>query len=656
MLIITPEAFKDEIEPLKEFKDATGRPSTIVTLEDIYVNYTGADKAEQIKKCIADYENTHNIKYVLLVGDVDKLPMRYFYLKRMNTTHVNWLQYYLTDHYYADLYNSSGGFCDWDANGDGIFGEIIDEDDDGDYTNVDGINFSFDVVVGRIPVNTEAEVERYVDKVIRYEKEVFYNSWFKNILLVTGTGDWVYPSLPTTYDEDQNDQIATEMATAGFTAIKLYHSNTPGDPDYPNPTNINNFLNAGAGFMNVVSHGNEFSWGVYDVRTDMSGLSNEGKLTVVYSFGCSTAKVGPIAAADPYIDVTGTYRDYGTTYDASYYPHPLSTWVEPAVPRPLQGSTTDIHCMPEYWNFASRNGSVAFIGSTAEASGAMGSPVMQYFFQSFASDGYRVLGDVWNSVCDKVLTGGHAIDSDWDHARRWLYINLFGDPSLVLGGLPDKPPETTLSIGSPNVTIGSNTYVTGDTQMTLLATDDSAVNDTYYRYYLEGLPAPSFSVYAGPFTLSGTDGMYNIEYYSVDDANNSEYPINVQQVILDNTPPDINKTIGQPQYPGAGDIFINFSTPIWVNATDNDTFLNVGSVNLTVDVYNATTGIRIAHYTTEVESGWAHIGPFYINEECVHWINITARDDLNNTAYHNETVYVDNTPPNSTINPISPYC
>ena len=651
LLIITPEVFEDEIEPLKRFKDATGRPSTIVTLEDIYMDYTGDDKAEQIKKCIADYESTHNIKYVLLVGDVDKLPMRYFYLKRMNTTHVNWLQYYLTDHYYADLYNSTGGFCDWDANGNGIFGEIIDDDDDGDYTNVDGINFSFDVVVGRIPVNTEAEVERYVDKVIRYEKEVYYDSWFKNILLVTGTGDSIYPDASSTWDEAQNNQIATTMASAGFTSIKLYHSNDPAGSYYPNPTNINMHLNSGAGFMNVISHGNQYSWGVYDVRTDMSGLSNEDKLTVVYSFGCSTAKVGPIAAADSYIDVNETYRDYGTTYDPGYYPCPLSSWVEPAVPSPLQSATTDVHCMPEYWDFASSDGAVAFIGSTAEASSAMGSPVMQYFFQSFATDGYRVLGDVWNSVCNKVMTGGHAIDSNWDHARRWLYINLFGDPTLVLGGLPDKPPETTLSIGSPNITVGGDTYINGDTQMTLFATDDSAVDSIYYRYYMEGIPAPSFSLYTSPFTISGADGTYSIEYYSVDDGGNSEYPVNIQQVILDDTPPDINKTIGLPQYPDSGGTFITFTTPIWVNATDNGT----GYVNLTVDIYNAS-GIEIAHYTAEVANGWAHIGPFNIAEECVHWINITARDGLNNTAYHNQTVYVDDSPPYSDVNDIIPYC
>ena len=47
LLIIAPEEFEEEILPLKQFKDATGRPSVIVTLEDIYSSYSGADKAEK---------------------------------------------------------------------------------------------------------------------------------------------------------------------------------------------------------------------------------------------------------------------------------------------------------------------------------------------------------------------------------------------------------------------------------------------------------------------------------------------------------------------------------------------------------------------------------------------------------------------------------
>ena len=629
LLIITPEEFEDEILPLKQFKDATNRPSVIETLEDIYTNpdYSSADdEAEKIKMCIADYEADHNIKYVLLVGDVDWLPMRYFYLKRENATHVGWLQYYLTDHYYADLYDSGGSFCTWDANGNGIYGEIYDDDNDGDYTNDDGIDFEFDVVVGRIPVDTEVEVERYVDKVISYETEVFYDSWFKNIILATGTGEWIYPEEGDDDDQNESDLIATEMATAGFSSIKLYHDNFPGGSYYPNPTNINTHLNAGAGFINVISHGNEFSWGVYDVRTDMSGLTNQDKLTVVYSFGCSTAKVGPIAAADPYYDVFGVYRDYGAVYESDYYPCPIGDWVEPAEPDPLQGSATDIDCMPEYWNFHYDTGAVAFVGSTAESSSAMGYPVMHYFYESFATDGHRVLGDLWNSVSDKVHAGGHSIGTDWDHARRWLYINVFGDPTLYLGGLPDKPPITFLSIGSPKYEYSGITYVTSSTPFNLYPTDDFGVVDTFYKY--DGSWSSGTT-----FTIAGSDGGYTVEYYSTDTGGNTEYPIKTELVTLDNSAPTTTLTIGTPKVIDGLDTYITSDTYITLSATDG------------------ASGVDYTQYRID-GGGWTPYGvPFQLSEaDGLHTIYYRSVDKLGNTeTTKDKDVILDNTPPDITI-------
>ncbi|MEM2935420.1 MAG: hypothetical protein QXF32_03555, partial [Candidatus Thermoplasmatota archaeon] len=58
----------------------------------------------------------------------------------------------------------------------------------------------------------------------------------------------------------------------------------------------------------------------------------------------------------------------------------------------------------------------------------------------------------------------------------------------------------------------------------------------------------------------------------------------------------------------------------------------------------------------EIASLGKAIISFTIPEECEHWINITAIDDLGNTAYHNQTVYVDNSAPNADVDEIIPYC
>jgi|LGOV01.1.fsa_nt_gb hypothetical protein len=77
LLIIAPDDFIDKLEPLKRFKDCSGRPTILLSLTQVYQNYTGVDEPEQIKRCIADYEDKWGAEYVLLVGDVDKFPVRW---------------------------------------------------------------------------------------------------------------------------------------------------------------------------------------------------------------------------------------------------------------------------------------------------------------------------------------------------------------------------------------------------------------------------------------------------------------------------------------------------------------------------------------------------------------------------------------------------
>lgn len=77
LLILTPDEFKDELEPLKRFKDCSCRPTVLLTLDQIYIDFSGVDKPAKIKRCIAHYQKTNGIKSVLLVGDVDKFPVRW---------------------------------------------------------------------------------------------------------------------------------------------------------------------------------------------------------------------------------------------------------------------------------------------------------------------------------------------------------------------------------------------------------------------------------------------------------------------------------------------------------------------------------------------------------------------------------------------------
>ena len=80
------------------------------------------------------------------------------------------------------------------------------------------------------------------------------------------------------------------------------------------------------------------------------------------------------------------------------------------------------------------------------------------------------------------------------------------------------PPTTDLTIGVHYVDENGNIYVTSATEFTLTASDSvSGVAYTYYR-----INGSDWVEYIDAFNLTGPDGTYVIEYYSVDVAGNGE--------------------------------------------------------------------------------------------------------------------------------------
>ena len=633
LLIIAPYEFKSALIPLKNFKDATGRPTIILSLEDIYANpaFDGADEAEEVKKCIAYFQQNYGVKYVMLVGDCDRLPIRTFYVKTEDKAQVTWLAHYVTDHYYADLfYEGTTDFCDWDYDGDGLYGECR-KYEDSFLGNIDHVDFYFDVAVGRVPASSVDEVETYVNKVIQYELTATPDaSWFKRILLLTGVGGGRYAAPD---DVDLNDYIAFLLTPLGFTAIKLYNES---GYTQPSPTTINNQLNSGVGFVNVVCHCSRTSWDdIYSAPGDMNGLNNAGKLPVIYCFGCHSAGFAPIAPFDPYVDVNGVQQS--TIYRPGDFPIDKSVFVEPPLPDPIQTSATDVEAMPEYWLVRSDVGAVAYIGSTAEAIKTPGFDINKHFFKSYAS-GKNVLGDIWLEVCKKYIDQYKPSD-DWEYFRRWLFMNVFGDPSLIIGGLSDKPPTTTKSLGDPNYSDGVNLYVTSATPHTLTVTDDSPSWTTYYRYYPEGSPPPSWTTYTGPFTITGADGPYIIEFYSEDSSGNREVSINSQREILDNTPPETTLEVGSPSYTDGGNTYITSATLLTLSASDG-----TGS------------GVLVTKYRVNTGPWTTYTGAFTITgSDGAYTIEYYSVDNLGNEETPKSLmVILDNTPPETSLTVGSP--
>ena len=179
-LIITSEDLTDSIysSSFINWKKQIGFSLKIVTVSDDEItNQNGIDLAEQIRNFLSEYYQTCEVKYVLLIGDIDTIPMRYCYPDPDNhkNYHGNAILYdilgggaYPTDHYYADL--SSPDNESWDADGDGFHGEIGEDNPD----------MKAEIRVGRIPTSNPTRVTITLDKIVHFEQDT--GAWKQNVL------------------------------------------------------------------------------------------------------------------------------------------------------------------------------------------------------------------------------------------------------------------------------------------------------------------------------------------------------------------------------------------------------------------------------------------------------------------------------------------
>jgi hypothetical protein len=143
MLIIYPDHFVgSSISKFEELKKRWGIRVISRKVSDANT-FQGRDLAERIREMIRYYHRL-GVKWVLLVGDFDVIPVRY---AKINA-YYQYGNEIPTDLYYADLDG------DWDSNGNGVFGEVADNPD-----------LIADVFVGRLPINDEFVFDAYIDRI-----------------------------------------------------------------------------------------------------------------------------------------------------------------------------------------------------------------------------------------------------------------------------------------------------------------------------------------------------------------------------------------------------------------------------------------------------------------------------------------------------------
>lgn len=396
LLIIAPREFVPALRPLAAHKIAPGMNTSIITLEDIRRSYRGDDDPERIKRAIAHYVTHHETKYVMLVGDVNKFPVRW-QLGNFNDSNADEI-YLPSDFYYADLYDEDGSFNDWDANGNGYYGEIYRDD-----INPDDIDPYPDVAVGRVPAADITQVEIYVAKVIRYEYLAPDSRWSQRLLLIQHNGWWEHI--------ETKESVAQSFPDA--TIVRLY--DTPEvdnslsdyyDPDpapavdgLPDANEVTHFLNpaptgfGGVGFVWELSHGNQSHWwDVYEVGNIRSDLRNTNALPVIYSGACKTTQFfsqngDGSAFAIPYSD----YQDVSGTRQIGV---PIGSVGNTVFPKPAAIQPDDVNgfSIGEAFVVENDRGSIAYFGSLATGEPKYHKILGKAFFDAYSSEGLNILG------------------------------------------------------------------------------------------------------------------------------------------------------------------------------------------------------------------------------------------------------------------------
>jgi len=134
-IIITNNFLKNSVEELKEWRESQGFNIKVIT---------NLRNAEEIRNFLKTKYIDWNIEYLLIVGSINTIPMKFCWL---NIDHNNlkiFERFYAipTDYYYAEL------TYDWDLDGDGYAGEY--EEDIKNNTDI-----LPELIVGRIPFDRE---------------------------------------------------------------------------------------------------------------------------------------------------------------------------------------------------------------------------------------------------------------------------------------------------------------------------------------------------------------------------------------------------------------------------------------------------------------------------------------------------------------------
>ena len=373
MLVICPEPFLEAMQPFVAWKNESGRPTTLVSLAD-----AGGNNIEVIKAFIFGHYNNpdENLCYVLLVGDYFDLTPKAM----------------------------SGGRSDI------YLGQL------------EGDDFYPELFVGRFSVESVADVQNQVEKMIYYERDITADaSWL-------GKGIGIGSSEGTGNGHNGGESDYVHMEYIRDTLMHYTYSDVSrhylGVGVGTNAAMLSADFNAGAGICNYCNHGSVTGWYVAGFsNSDVDALVNDYKWPFIWSTACLNGQFGSTCFAEAWMRATNSTTGAPTGAIGGMF-----SWISQPWQPPMTGQDEMVNVLCE-WRSADN---------------------YHHTFGGASLNGNMKILDM------------HPSDHGETH-NTWI---LFGDPSLMLRTA--RPSEL-------NLTVQPEAIFLGQSQLRLTADADYAL-------------------------------------------------------------------------------------------------------------------------------------------------------------------------------------
>ena len=245
MLVICYDSFCDEVQEFVDWKNQKGIKTTLVPKSEAGSNVSS------IKSYISSFYNSHDLTYVLLVGDKNQIPSQ------------------------QTGSGSSSGASD-------IY-----------YAYISGNDSYPEFFVGRFSAQNTGHINTQVERSIEYERNPQLNGdWYTNGLLIAsnegagaghdgGESDWQHAH-----------NMWSDLVDYNYTYVdEMYDGSHSGEDNSGNPsdTMVRNAINSGLGIIHYTGHGDTDVWVTSNFNNgDVNALTNNNELPFICTVGCKS--------------------------------------------------------------------------------------------------------------------------------------------------------------------------------------------------------------------------------------------------------------------------------------------------------------------------------------------------------------------------------